>query len=64
MRKHTMVYEGGGGKRKKIQVKTTKKSSVVTRKVKAVRRQAWNVLGFIGIVTVAIYLFQFVVGGG
>lgn len=58
MTKHEMTYEGKG---KKGKVKTTKKSSVVHRKVRAVKRQVMNVMAIVGIIVVAIWMFQFVV---
>jgi len=65
MKRHAMTYERGGvrkGKRKAV--KTSKKGSVVSRQLRAMQRQMWNVLGGVGMLTVVIVLFRLIVGGG
>lgn len=61
--KHEMMIEGRGrGKKRKM--KTTKKGSVVKRQMRTWKRQAWNVLGGVGFITVALVLFWLIRGGG
>ena len=62
--KHVMMYERGRGKRKAVKTKTTKKSSKVSRQLRAAKRQAMNILGGIGIVAVVVWMFQFIISGG
>ncbi len=61
MSKHAMMFERGGLKKpKKKAVRTSKKSSKVSRQLKALKHQVMNVLGGIGFVAVVIWMFQFV----
>jgi ribonuclease P protein component len=63
MSKHEMTYERGGlRKPKKKAVKTTKKRSVISRKVRSAQRTLWNLLGGVGLVAVMIWMFQFIAG--
>jgi len=64
MSKHEMTFERGGRKAKKKAVKTTKKSSPLSRQVKSVKRQAQNALGIVGGVVVVWWLIQLATGGG
>jgi len=63
MNRHAMTIERGGGKRKKSKVKTTKKGSVVNRKLNALKRQAWNVLGGVGLITIVGAIVYLITGG-
>jgi len=63
MRKHEMMFEGKGSRKRKA-VKTTKKGSVVVRKLNSWKRQAWNLLGAVGCLAVAWWLIQMAMGGG
>ena len=63
--RHEMIVEGRGSKGgKRKAVKKSVKHSTGSRKFARLKRQAWDVLGGVGFVTMIMILFWLVVGGG
>jgi len=68
--RHAMTYERGGMKKAKRKgAKTSRKRSAVSgqrlavsRKLRAAKHQAMNILAGIGIIAVVVWMFQFVIG--
>lgn len=61
--RHEMAIEGRGRRTKRAKVKKSKKSSAIGRQLRSAKRQAWNILGGVGFVTVIVLLFQLARGG-